>query len=49
MSTVFSRKHRTKLSPFWEAKQMKEVANSAKGIMDQFPFAPRGGSHLQEN
>lgn len=52
MHTAFSREHRIKLSSFWEGKKKKninEVANNKKGIMDQFPFTPCGGFHLQEN
>lgn len=42
---------RIKLSSFWEEKRknINEVANKRKGIMDQFPFTPCGGFHLQEN
>lgn len=50
MSTAFSREHRLKLSSFWEEKKnINEVADNTKGIMDQFPFTPGGGFHLQEN
>lgn len=48
---------RIKLSSFWEEKEEEiikkikntnEVASSA-GLLDQFPSAPCGGFHLQEN
>lgn len=48
---------RIKLSSFWEEKEEEkiqkektanEVAHSA-GLLDQFPSAPCGGFHLQEN
>lgn len=52
MSTMFSAKHRIKLSSSWEEKThtyINDVANNKKGIMDQSPFTPCGGFHLQEN
>lgn len=54
---TFSGEHRIKLSSFWEEKEEEiikkikntnEVASSA-GLLDQFPSAPCGGFHLQEN
>lgn len=32
-----------------EKKKINEVANNTKGFMDQFPFTPWGGFHLEEN
>lgn len=50
MCRAFSREHRIKLSSFWGGKKkINEVANNTKGFMDQFPFAPWGGFHLEEN
>lgn len=43
---------RIKLSSSWEEKThtyINDVANNKKGIMDQSPFTPCGGFHLQEN